>query len=61
MPTSFWGWRMAELTVAHLRDLLGKQSNRAAAAERQVRDLTAENARLRRVIAGLKSLTREVA
>lgn len=41
---------MAELTVRHLRSLVSKESNRAAVAERQVRDLAAENARLRRYV-----------
>ncbi len=38
---------MAPLTVSRLRELLSRETNRAADAERQVRDLASENRRLR--------------
>ena len=47
---------MAELTVARLREMLGRANNRADRAERQVRDLNVENTKLRREIAELRSL-----
>ena len=46
---------MAELSVDRLRDMLGREGNRAEAAERQVRDQAAEIMRLRARIAELES------
>ncbi len=48
---------MAELSVDRLREMLGRETNRAALAERQVRDLSAENFRLKYRIAALESYT----
>ncbi len=46
---------MAELTVDRLRSLLSRETNRAALAERQVRDLASENGRLREQLNVLQS------
>jgi len=46
---------MSELSVDRLRVMLGRESNRAEAAERQVRDQAAEIVRLRARIAELVS------
>lgn len=49
---------MAELTVPRLRELLSRETNRAAMAERQVRDLASENARLRNELRTLLAFDR---
>ncbi len=46
---------MAPLTVSRLREMLSREGNRAAIAERQVRDLTAENRRLRDRVGALEA------
>ena len=46
---------MSELSIDRLRVMLGREGNRAEAAERQVRDQAAEIARLKARIAELES------
>lgn len=48
---------MAELGVDRLREMLGRETNRAAAAERAMRNMEVENRRLKRRIAELESTT----
>jgi hypothetical protein len=47
---------MSELTVDRLRTMLGRETNRAAAAERRERDLACEVSKLRIRIAELESM-----
>lgn len=49
---------MAPLTMPRLREMLSRETNRAASAERQVRDLTAENRRLRERVRALEAQVR---
>lgn len=49
---------MAPLTMPRLREMQSREGNRAASAERQVRDLTAENRRLRERVGVLEAQVR---
>ena len=46
---------MSALTVDRLREMLGRETNRAALAERQMRDMAADMVRLKARIAELES------